>query len=99
MNQPLYTTELQSIDDRINISPNELLITESGLYLLRFGEALPLATVFADSDGLYIRVSSIRRKQLETCLNGHEVFCRNRKCLGCIEEWCVFRCRCFDRNR
>jgi hypothetical protein len=88
--------EMTIIDDRIDIYADELLISDSGLFLIRSGEILPITALFVDSEGLFIRESMQAGKVWEhnTCLNGHEIW--HKECRGCAHWFCPFRCKCYS---
>lgn len=80
-------------EERIDILPSELLITDTGLYLLKFGEAHPLTAVFSDESGLYTIIETKRKdKDGETCPKGHKII--HDECMGCGRWWCPYRCFC-----
>jgi len=79
------------MSSRINISPDELLITENGMFLLKSDDALPLTAVFADAEGLFI-IDPVAGRLHNECLNGHPLY--HQECRGCANWWCVFRCKC-----
>ena len=88
----------QTIERRINISSDDLLITEEGIYFIKSGEALPVRAVFADLDGLYIIESALNTGRQDriwnTCDNGHDIY--HPACGGCGFWWCNFRCKCYS---
>lgn len=82
--------------ERINIEPHELFVTQNSLLLLRDNEAFPLTAVYADADGLYAILDARREDKIwdpneRCCGNGHLVYC---PCGGCAFWWCNFRCKC-----
>lgn len=81
------------VEKRINIKADELLVTETGLYLLVDDEAFPLTGVFADENGLYVKVNLRKQDTIrDTCHNGHKIY--HYECGGCANWWCLFRCKC-----
>ncbi len=79
-------------EERVNIYAHELLITDSGIYLNRAGEALPLTAVYADAHGLYIKVNPKHYYHTQ-CRNGHEIY--HQACGGCANWSCPGRCKCY----
>lgn len=89
-----HIQEKYILQERINILPKDLLVTESGLFLLKDGEALPLTAIFADASGVFTIVD-VRRSNdsiTDSCPNGHQIY--HFACGGCANWWCSFRCKC-----
>jgi hypothetical protein len=99
LSSPIDATEIiecqtQPTEERINVSSDELLITEHGIFLMKFGQVLPLTAIYADVQGLYIKAPKLEDKIYNTCPNGHEIY--HQYCQGCANWWCHFRCKCYS---
>lgn len=81
--------QLVSVEDRIYVSPEDLLITKSGIFLVSLGEAFPVTALYVDTQGIYIKKED---KIYDQCRNGHKIY--HLACGGCDNWWCVFRCKC-----
>lgn len=95
-NEKYLELKNRCIDEKIYLSPHELLVTDCGLFLLTRDTALPLTAIFSDANGIYINfpVEAAGQMKAYTCPNGHDIY--HRECGGCANWWCNFRCKCYS---
>lgn len=86
---------LERNEERIYVSPTELVISNDGLFLIDSNELIPLLVIGLDEFGFYIEAKAkpeIRPKKNPTCVNGHPIY--HKECGGCAHWWCNSRCKC-----
>lgn len=77
---------------KVYIQPNQILISEDGIFVLDNEELVSISQLNHDENGMYI----VRRpdKITDKCANGHKMWCG--RCGGCVIRWCKFRCICVE---
>ena len=78
--------------EKVYVSPEDIHITDRGIYWYDCAGITLVDAVFFDNQGLYIikKPSEVTDK----CINGHRIWCWN--CLGCAIPICKFRCKCVE---
>jgi hypothetical protein len=81
-------------NQKIYISPNELVFTQEGIFLLHAQELIPIDAIFSDREGIFIIDPLKYDKITDTCPNGHKIY--HLECGGCAWWYCNFRCKCYS---
>lgn len=79
-------------EERLDVTLNDLLFLEHGIYLINAEEFIPLKALYTDSKGLFVMIP--RDKIWNECNNGHRIY--HQACGGCANWWCAFRCKCYS---
>ena len=90
-----YLEHNRKTNQKLYVNPNDLLISEAGLFLVGASELISLKKVEFDEYGFYVvaaKNTEIRPKQESMCMNGHPIY--HEECGGCANWWCNFRCKC-----
>lgn len=79
--------------DKIYIQPNQLNITNEGIFVIVQGEQVLVPQLNCDENGTYCLMEYLD-KITDKCYNGHKIWCK--RCLGCVVRYCKFRCKCVE---
>ena len=88
---PTKNCDNQKFKQQIRASMDEIIINESGIFLLVDDEIIPFEALHVDKDGFYFNsIEAFGRDR--NCLNGHQIWCQ--LCRGCGVFWCPRSCKC-----
>ena len=77
--------------EKIYVSPDQIVLTNSGIFLIEGHELIPISNISYDDGGLFIPNFLVNK---ERCDYGHSIKCK--RCEGCSDRRsCPFRCRCY----
>lgn len=84
-------------EDKIYISPEQVIISQEGLFLVIDSTVYAIEQLNADASGIYVDVSftyvaNYVVNKGRSCKNGHMAICKT--CKGCSSETCRYGCKC-----
>ena len=91
LSDQLDFSEFEVVGGRVYVTPDQLAITEDGMYLIVHEDLLPISTLHCDQLGLYV----LHDHEWGVCPNGHPIVCQN--CDGCDGFLCWYHCYCWTR--
>lgn len=97
MTKPNSELENAPAGDRIYVLAEQLLLNDSGIFVIMNNGVIPVSQVRYDSNGLYISCDNYTvTNHIKKCPNHHRIVCS--KCNGCDQKTghnkCIHRCRC-----
>jgi len=78
---------------KIYVKPEEIKITENGIFYVKNEVILPIYSIHFDAEGFYIEYLDMDGIW-DTCQNGHKIY--HQYCGGCAIWGCPFICKCFS---
>ena len=75
---------------KIYIEPDQVVVSNEGLFFIFEGVILPIPQLNYDSNGLYILSDFVMGR--DRCPRGHSRGCYT--CGGCLNYQCPYRCWC-----
>lgn len=87
-NDDLYVDHTEN--EKIYISHDQIVLTETGMFILADNSLIPVNQINCDTNGIYI--SPIMAWTKKKCIKEHEIKCR--RCNGCSWRRCEHACWC-----
>jgi len=95
-----HTLDMEHVDneyriegDKVYIQPNQLNITDEGIFIALHGDQVLVRQLNCDENGIYCLMECLD-KITDKCYNGHKIWCT--RCWGCLVRYCKFRCKCVE---
>ena len=89
--------EYELVWDRIYIQPEQLFISNEGIFLFIQGSQVLVHQLNCDGYGIYCRLEQLDKITEDRCYNKHPIWCR--RCHGCVVRECPFHCKCVEWNK
>ena len=81
------------IENKIYIHPDQLYITNKGIFIFIHGEQIIVHQLNCNENGIYCLIEHLDSISGQ-CKNKHPIWCK--RCWGCVVKWCKFRCKCVE---